>query len=201
VRRREEEPRNPLLSHSRGCDTRRCLSRRVSLSHASSTVAPLRMCRKNAAAEIHSPLHSPGTQAPVVMRHSGRFGAVSKTVDGGNVVRGFESLPLRLKASDRAEAGVLVPRPARVNGCPLPGRTSVRDRQTGAGAGRFGSYVSPTGRPHGGVSWMPARSLRLVALLRQPILRASRGARPARARTARAEERACRGPLTWPFRP
>jgi hypothetical protein len=29
------------------------------------------------------------------VRHCGRFGAVSKTVDGGNVVREFESLPLR----------------------------------------------------------------------------------------------------------
>src|SRR6266545_1916156 len=46
-------------------------------------------------AEIHSPLHSPGTQAPVVMRHCGRFGAVSKTVVGRKVHRGFESLPLR----------------------------------------------------------------------------------------------------------
>jgi hypothetical protein len=51
--------------------------------------------RTEAAAEIHSPLHSPGTQAPVLMRRSGRFGAVSKTVDGRKVVRGFESLPLR----------------------------------------------------------------------------------------------------------
>jgi hypothetical protein len=29
------------------------------------------------------------------MRDCGGFDAVSKTVDGGNVVRGFESLPLR----------------------------------------------------------------------------------------------------------
>ena len=68
------------------------------VSHASSTVAPLRMCPTNAAAEIHSPLHSPGMQVPAVMRHCERFGAVSKTVDGGNVVREFESLPLRYKS-------------------------------------------------------------------------------------------------------
>src|SRR5918999_1363665 len=49
-------------------------------------------------AEIHSPLYSPGTQTPVVMRHCGRFGAVSKTVVGLTVHRGFESLPLRFRA-------------------------------------------------------------------------------------------------------
>jgi hypothetical protein len=58
------------------------------------------MGRTNAAAEIHSPLYSPGTQTPVVMRHCGRFGAVSKTVVGLTVHRGFESLPLRLRARD-----------------------------------------------------------------------------------------------------
>jgi hypothetical protein len=68
---------------------------RVPHSHASSTVAPLRMCPTNAAAGIHSPLYSPGTLAPVVMRHCGRFGTVSKTVVGLTVDRGFESLPLR----------------------------------------------------------------------------------------------------------
>jgi hypothetical protein len=46
-------------------------------------------------AEIHSPLHSPAMLIPVVMRDCGGFGAVSKTVDGRKVVRGFESLPLR----------------------------------------------------------------------------------------------------------
>ena len=34
------------------------------------------------------------------MRHCGRFGAVSKTVDGRKVVRGFESLPLRSKSRE-----------------------------------------------------------------------------------------------------
>jgi len=53
------------------------------------------MGRTNAAAEIHSPLHSPAMQTPVVMWHCGRFGAVSKTVAGRKVRRGFESLPLR----------------------------------------------------------------------------------------------------------
>jgi hypothetical protein len=62
------------------------------------------MGRTNAAAEIHSPLYSSGTQTPVVMRHCGRFGTVSKTVDGGNVVREFESLPLRLSGG-RERAG------------------------------------------------------------------------------------------------
>jgi hypothetical protein len=51
--------------------------------------------RATAAAEIHSPLHSPAMLIPVVMRDCGGFGAVSKTVDGRKVVRGFESLPLR----------------------------------------------------------------------------------------------------------
>src|SRR5918996_751099 len=38
-------------------------------------------------AEIHCPLYSPGTQTPVVMRHCGRFGAVSKTVVRASVPR------------------------------------------------------------------------------------------------------------------
>ena len=37
----------------------------------------------------------PGPGAPAPIRDCGRFAAVSKTVDGGNVVREFESLPLR----------------------------------------------------------------------------------------------------------
>jgi hypothetical protein len=52
------------------------------------------MGRTNAAAEIHSPLYSPGTQTPVVMWHCGRFGAVSKPLYA-QAYRGFESLPLR----------------------------------------------------------------------------------------------------------
>jgi hypothetical protein len=56
-------------------------------SHASSTVAPVRMCPTNAAAGIHSPLYSPGTLAPVVMRDCGRFGTVSKTVVRASVPR------------------------------------------------------------------------------------------------------------------
>src|SRR5215217_3204002 len=54
------------------------------------------MGRTDAAAEIHSPLYSPATRTPVVMWRCGRFNAVSKTVDGRKVVRGFESLPLRI---------------------------------------------------------------------------------------------------------
>ena len=38
--------------------------------------------RATAAAEIHSPLHSPAMLIPVVMRDCGGFGAVSKTVVG-----------------------------------------------------------------------------------------------------------------------
>jgi hypothetical protein len=53
--------------------------------------------------EIHSPLYSPGTKTPVAVRHCGRFGAVSKTVVGLSVHRGFESLPLRFPAEEVAD--------------------------------------------------------------------------------------------------
>jgi hypothetical protein len=46
-------------------------------------------------ADFHSPWHSPGHWAPLHERAGEVFRTVSKTVDGGNVVRGFESLPLR----------------------------------------------------------------------------------------------------------
>jgi Phage integrase family len=68
-------------------------------------VRPLRMRRTTARAEIHSPLQSPGILIPVVMRDCGGFDAVSKTVDGGNVVREFESLPLRSVRRARAPTG------------------------------------------------------------------------------------------------
>ena len=55
------------------------------------------MRRTTTRAEIHSPLHSPGIPIPVVMRDCGRFDAVSKTVVGLSVHRGFESLPLRFR--------------------------------------------------------------------------------------------------------
>jgi hypothetical protein len=44
-------------------------------------------------AEIHSPLHSPGTQAPGVMRHCGRFGAVSKIAGAPGSLEGSNPSP------------------------------------------------------------------------------------------------------------
>jgi hypothetical protein len=51
------------------------------------------------------PPYSPGTLAPVVMRHCGRFGTVSKTVDGRKVVRGSNPSP---SATDRNFRRLLV---------------------------------------------------------------------------------------------
>ena len=74
--------------------------------------------RANAAAEIHSPLHSPGTQTPVAMRPCSRFGAVSKTVGGLWVPRGFESHHLRYQpgagcSADHLSTGERAERPGR----------------------------------------------------------------------------------------
>jgi hypothetical protein len=48
--------------------------------------------------QISFPLIFPGHLAPLCERAGDVFGAVSKTVDGGNVAREFESLPLRYKS-------------------------------------------------------------------------------------------------------
>jgi hypothetical protein len=56
---RSRRPQSWLNSPSRDCDTRgvgTSMTPRVLDSHASSTVAPLRMCPTNAAAGIHSPV-------------------------------------------------------------------------------------------------------------------------------------------------
>jgi hypothetical protein len=102
--RRTESPLRPRrrLPHRRGTSgSLHAYAAGRDGSRASSwTSSGRRHCRcgvAQVAAEIHSPLYSPGTQAPVVMRHCGRFGAVSKTVVGLTVHRGFESLPLRYK--------------------------------------------------------------------------------------------------------
>jgi hypothetical protein len=68
---RSRRPQSWLNSPSRDCDTRgvgTSMTPRVLDSHASSTVAPLRMCPTNAAAGIHSPLDS---FPPVFPRNAG----------------------------------------------------------------------------------------------------------------------------------
>src|SRR5688572_6563219 len=64
------------------------------------------MGRTNAAAEIHSPLYSPGTQAPVVMRHCGRFSTVSKTVVGLWSTEGSNPSPSAEPGAQASCAGV-----------------------------------------------------------------------------------------------
>jgi hypothetical protein len=111
----------------------------------------------NGAAEIHSPLHSPGTQTPVVMRHCGRFGAVSKTVVGLTVHRGFESLPLR--STSRIPA-------LRAGLRHVRGPCDIRRRRVSAGQRRpcFARFRSPDVPPRAMLEGAPGASYGLTAM-------------------------------------
>jgi hypothetical protein len=95
--------------------------------------------------QIHSPSHSPGLGALALVRDCGQFGAVSKTVDGRKVVRGFESLPLRLKAVIERKRGVSPTPAGRLNACPL--RTYFRQGSSPRSS-EHGESVTRMGKQH-----------------------------------------------------
>jgi hypothetical protein len=131
TRKRRVHPRTSGMNE----EQERCRpASRVLLPHASSTVAPLRMCPTNAAAGIHSPLYSPGTLAPDVMRHCGRFAAVSKTVVGLWSTEGSNPSP----SADRTE----IPAVERHPGTSL-GRSEVMGRCSGVSWGNVPGRVRP----------------------------------------------------------
>ena len=142
------DARSPWRGTPTRCRTR--WNKRAS-SWTGSSARLLLTRRTNAAAEIHSPLYSPGTRTPAVMRHCGRLAAVSKTVAGRKVRRGFESLPLRFLGlvEPNSPQTRAVRRSAGRLETAAAASTNVSERRRPPPLRGFHSPAFPPGRPGG----------------------------------------------------